>query len=135
MKIILPKNFGPSVKTIFFLGSGGGVKTRVGWVSGNNSFLQESEIDNNRLFSCRLFSNRPSHVRTSCMKQGLVTAKQIDTATVESSPGCCQSTSSEVFLSVVCRRLIHAALSLPVDHSACGRYVQTVTTSCAESCQ
>jgi len=33
-----PKNFGPNINSIKFLGSGG-VKTRVGRVSGNNIFL------------------------------------------------------------------------------------------------
>jgi len=32
-----PKNFGPNIKSIKFLGSG--VKTRVGWVSRSNNFL------------------------------------------------------------------------------------------------
>jgi len=54
----------------------------------------------------------------------LMTAKQLRTVSVRSTPWCHQSTSSEVFLTVVCRRVIPAALSSSVDHPARGKYVR-----------
>jgi len=53
-----------------------------------------------------------------------MTAKQLRTVSVRSTPWCHQSTSSEVFLTVVCRRVIPAALSSSVDHPARGKYVR-----------
>ena len=35
-----PKNAGPNIKSIKFLGSGGGVKTRVDRISGNNKIFR-----------------------------------------------------------------------------------------------
>ena len=81
--------------------------------------------------SCPWVSNRRGQIQSCSMKHRLVTAKQFNTVSVQSTPWCYLSTSSDVFLSVAYRRLISAALSLSVDHSARDRYLQIVTTSCA----